>query len=226
MEILSINVSLGREITYLGKKLKTGIFKEPVSGRVMLRSLNLDGDAQSDLVNHGGIFKAAYVYSIENYGFWQRELQRDGFQFGQFGENFTVRGMPEDEIHIGDVFRVGTAKVVVTQPRVPCYKLGVKMGLDGFDKRFLASGRVGFMLRVLEEGEVGAGDRFERVAIAPEIITVKEINHLLYFDRGNLDDARRALRIPALSPGWRGSFEKRLAASSNIEDPVGCGGAA
>lgn len=211
MKILSINVSMGREISYMGKRLRTGIFKEPVKGRIMLRRLNLDGDAQSDLVNHGGVYKAVYVYPFENYDFWQRELHRDGFTFGQFGENFTVRGALEEDVYIGDVFRVGGAKVEVTQPRVPCYKLGIKMGLAEFPKRFLASGRVGFMFRVLEEGEVEEGDLLERIAIGPEKITVRAINHLLYFDPNNLDDARRALRIPALSPGWRGSFEKRLA---------------
>lgn len=210
MEILSINVSMGSKIAYQGKKLTTGIFKEPVNSRLMLRRLNLDGDAQSDLINHGGIYKAVYVYSIENYEFWQHKLHRNSFAFGQFGENFTVRGMLEDEVHIGDVFRVGSAKVEVTQPRVPCYKLGIKMGLDEFPKMFLASGRVGFMFRVLEEGEVGAGDSLERVAVGPEKITVRAINHLLYFDPENLENARKALRIPALSPGWRGSSEKRL----------------
>lgn len=230
MKILSINVSMGREISYMGKSLKTGIFKEPVRGRLMLRQLNLDGDAQSDLVNHGGIYKAVYVYSVENYEFWQHELHRDGFTFGRFGENFTVRGMLEDEVHIGDVFRVGSAKVEITQPRVPCYKLGIKMGLAEFPKMFLASGRVGFMLRVLEEGEVGEGDSLERIAVGPEKMTVRAINHLLYFDPENFRDARKALRIPALSPGWRGSFEKRLAqaapkAEGRREEGANCCGA-
>jgi len=216
MQILSVNVSMGREITYMGKTLSTGIFKEPVKGRMKLCRLNLDGDAQSDLVNHGGIYKAVHVYSVENYDFWQHELQRDSFAAGQFGENFTVRRMLEDEVHIGDIFRVGGAKVEVTQPRVPCYKLGIKMGLAEFPKMFLASGRVGFMLRVLEEGEVDTGDTLERVAIGPEQITVRAISHLLYFDPENLEDARRVLRIPALSPGWRGSFEKRLAKAASM----------
>lgn len=218
MKILSINVSMGREISYMGKVVRTGIFKEPVKGRVRLRQLNLDGDAQSDLVNHGGIYKAVYVYPFENYEFWQHELQRDGFSFGQFGENFTVRGMLEEDVHIGDVFRVGGARVEVTQPRVPCYKLGIKMGLAAFPKMLLASGRVGFMFRVLEEGEVGEGDSLERIAFGPEKITVRAINHLLYFDPENLEDARRALRIPALSPGWRGSFEKRLAQGASHDE--------
>jgi len=224
MKILSVNVSMGREISYMGKKLKTGIFKEPVQRRVMLRRLNLDGDAQSDLTNHGGVYKAVYVYSFENYEFWQNQLHRDRFSFGQFGENFTVREMLEDEVHIGDVFRVGGAKVEVTQPRVPCYKLGFKMGLAEFPKMFLASGRVGFLLRVLEEGEVGEGDSFERITAGPGKMTVRAISHLLYFDPENLEDARRALLIPALSPGWRGSFEKRLEqAAAKAESSRGTG---
>ena len=211
MKLLSVNVSLPKEVLYKGKTVTTGIFKEPVNGRVMLRALNLDGDGQADLIGHGGIHKAAYAYSIENYDYWKRALGRTDFTFGQFGENFTVEGMLEDEIHVGDVFRVGSALVEVTQPRVPCYKLGIKMGLSGFEKKFLASCQVGFYLRVLEEGEVGAGDVFERVGIDPERMTVRETCHLLYFDTKNLDGARKALRIRALSPGWQQAFEERLA---------------
>jgi MOSC domain-containing protein YiiM len=211
MKLLSVNVGLPTEIPYRDKTITTGIFKEPVRGRIMLRTLNLDGDGQADLVGHGGIYKAAYAYSVENYDYWKRELDRSDFAFGQFGENFTVEGMLEDEIRVGDVFRVGGALVEVTQPRVPCYKLGIKMGLPQFVKMFLASCRVGFYLRVLEEGEVGAGDVFDRVRSDPEGTTVREICHLLYFDPENLRGARKALRIPALSPGWRQSFEERLA---------------
>jgi MOSC domain-containing protein YiiM len=210
MKLLSVNVSLPREVQHGRKTVTTGIFKEPVNGRVMLRTLNLDGDGQADLIGHGGIYKAAYVYSIENYDYWKRELGRTDFTFGQFGENFTVEGMLEDEIHVGDVFRVGSALVAVTQPRVPCYKLGIKMGLPRFVKMFLASCQVGFYLRVLEEGEVGAGDVFDRVRTDAERMTVREICHLLYFDPENLGGARKALRIQALSPGWRQSFEERL----------------
>ena len=206
MKLLSVNVSLPAEVLYRGKKITTGIFKEPVNGRVMLRSMNLDGDGQADLTSHGGIHKAAYVYSIENYDFWKKELGRIDFAFGQFGENLTVEGMPEDEIHVGDVFRVGGALVEVTQPRVPCYKLGIRMGLPQFVKMFLASCRVGFYLRVLEEGEVGAGDVFDRVRADPERMTVREICRLLYFDPENLRGAKKALRIRSLSPGWRRSF--------------------
>ncbi len=195
----------------MGKVVRTGIFKEPVPGRVRLRKLNLDGDAQSDLIAHGGIYKAVYVYSIENYEFWKPKLNRGDFSFGQFGENFTVDNMLEDRIHIGDVFRVGDAEVEVTQPRVPCYKLGIKMQLPDFPKMFLSSNRVGFYLRVVQEGEVGAGEAFDLIKEGPERMTVQEVTHLLYFDPDNLEGARRALRIPALSPGWRGSFEERVA---------------
>lgn len=211
MKLLSVNVSPPMEVVREGKTVTTGIFKVPVDGRVMLVKLNLDGDGQADLVGHGGVHKAAYAYSVENYDYWKRELGRADFTFGQFGENFTVEGMLEDEIHVGDVFRVGGALVEVTQPRVPCYKLGIKMGLRGFEKTFLASGRVGFYLRVLEEGKVGAGDVLDRVRTDPERMTVREICRLLYFDPENLVGAKKALRIRALSPGWRQSFEERLA---------------
>jgi len=211
MKLLSVNVSLPREVPHGNKTVATGIFKEPVKGRVMLLALNLDGDGQADLENHGGIYRAVYVYSIENYDYWRRKLGRTDFTFGQFGENFTVQGMLEDNTHIGDVFRVGGALVEVTQPRPPCYKLGLKMGLPQFPKRFLASGRVGFYLRVLEEGEVGTGDVLDRVKMDPERVTVREVNDLLYFDPGNLEGAKKACRIQALSPGWRRSFEERLA---------------
>jgi MOSC domain-containing protein YiiM len=211
MKLLSINVSPPTEVVHGGEMVTTGIFKRPVEGRVMLGTLNLDGDGQADLVGHGGTYKAAYAYPVENYEYWERELGRTDFAFGQFGENFTVEGMPEGEIHIGDVFRVGGALIEVTQPRVPCYKLGLKMGLRGFEKMFLASCRVGFYLRVLEEGEVGAGDVLVRVRTDPERMTVREMCHLLYFDPENLEGAKKALRIRALSPGWRQSFEDRLA---------------
>ena len=217
MKLLSVNVSRPREVEHGSETVTTGIFKEPVDGRVMLGTLNLDGDGQADLVGHGGIYKAAYAYSVENYKYWKRELGREDLSFGQFGENFTVEGMPEDEVHIGDVFRVGGALVEVTQPRVPCYKLGIKMGVRGFEQKFLASCRVGFYLRVLEEGEVGAGDVLDLVTTNPEQITVREMCHLLYFDPENLEGARKALRISALSPGWRQSFEARLAKTG---DPI------
>lgn len=210
MKLLSVNVSLPKEVPYRDKTTSTGIFKVPVSGRVMLRTLNLDGDGQADLKNHGGIYKAVYAYSIEHYDYWKRELGRNDFTFGQFGENFTVEEMLDDHIHIGDQFRVGTALLEVTQPRVPCFKLGIKMDSAQFAKLFLNSGRLGFYLRVLQEGEVGAGDNIERTTIGPERMTVREVCRLLYFDPQNLEGAKKALRVRALSPGWRGPFEERL----------------
>lgn len=218
MRLLSVNVSLPIEVPHGHETVSTGIFKESVTRRVMLRRLNLDGDGQADLENHGGIYQAAYVYSIEHYDYWRRELGRDDFAFGHFGENFTVEGMMEDYIHIGDVFRVGGALVEVTQPRTPCFKLGIKMGIARFPKLFLASGRVGFYLRVLEEGEVGAGDSFERIKSDPERMTVRETSHLLFFEPENLEGARRALRVRALSPGWRDSFKERLAKGNLINE--------
>ena len=214
MKLLSVNVSQPKSISYRGRSVRTGIYKVPVKGRVMLRRLNLDGDAQGDLTVHGGPDKAIYVYPFEHYDFWARELGRDDFEFGQFGENFTVEGMPEEQVHIGDVFRVGGALVEVTQPRVPCYKLGIKMGSARFVKRFLASGRVGFYLRVLEEGEVCAGNTIECLQLGAEQMTIREIIRLAYFDRENAEGARKAIRIAALSPGWREMFEERLALES------------
>ena len=218
MQLLSVNVSLPREVAHGSETVSSGIFKEPVADRVMLRRSNLEGDGQADLENHGGIYRAAYAYSIENYDHWRRELSRADLTFGQFGENFTVEGMVEDDIHIGDVFRVGDALVEVTQPRPPCFKLGIKMGMAGFPKMFLASGRVGFYLRVLEEGGVGAGDAFERVESDPGRMTVREMSHLLFFEPKNLEGAKRALRVRALSPGWRDSFEERLAKAGGVDE--------
>jgi MOSC domain-containing protein YiiM len=218
MKLLSVNVSLPKEVPHGREAVSTGIFKEPVEGRIVLRTTNLDGDGQADLENHGGVDRAAYAYSIENYDHWRRVLGRDKFAFGQFGENFTVEGMLEDDIHIGDVLRVGDALVEVSQPRPPCFKLGIKMGMAGFPKRFLASGRVGFYLRVLEEGEVGAGDVFERVESDPERMSVREMSHLLFFEPKNLEGAKRALHVRALSPGWRDSFEERLAEDGGVDE--------
>jgi MOSC domain-containing protein YiiM len=215
MKLLSVNVGQPREVSYIDrrgreKSTSTGIFKEPAAGRVMLRTLNLDGDGQADLNGHGGIYKAAYAYSVENYRYWADELGRTDFAAaGQFGENFTVEGMTEDRICIGDVFRVGDSVVEVTQPRVPCFKLGIRMGIEGFQKQFAESCRVGFYLRVLEEGMVGPDDEFERIRQGSVRMTVRELMHLLYFDPENVEDAKKALDIEALSPGWRQSFVDR-----------------
>ena len=211
MRLKSVNVSMAKEIAHEGKTVTTGIFKKPVEGRIMLRRLNLEGDGQADLWGHGGAFRAVYAYTFENYAYWARELGRDDFAIGQFGENFTVEGMLDDEICVGDVFRIGGALVEVSQPRIPCYKLAIKMGIEKFQNRFLASGRVGFYLRVLEEGEVAAGDVIELARRDPRHMTVMDVSNLLYFDKENLEATRKALDIPALAHGWKGSFAERLA---------------
>ncbi len=205
-KLLSVNVSLPKEVPYRGETLLTGIYKEPVEGRVMLRTLNLDGDGQADLQAHGGIHKAVYVYPYEHYAPWAHELGRDDFVFGQFGENFTTEGLLEDAVFIGDVYRIGEALVEVTQPRAPCFKLAHKMKLPTFVKTFTRSERAGFYVRVLEEGEVGAGDLIERVHTDAAQMSVKAVFHLLFFDRDNIEQAERAANIPALAPGWRDSF--------------------
>lgn len=213
MKLLSVNLSLPKTIDYGGKRVTTGIYKEPAAGRVMVGRLGLQGDGQADLTVHGGIDKAVYVYDLDSYHYWQRELGRDDLASGHFGENLTVSGMADDRVHIGDVFRVGEALLEVTQPRVPCYKLELKMEMPGFSRQFLASGRLGFYFRVLEEGTVGAGDLIERVKTDPEQVSVRQIARLLYFDYENFEEIRRVLRIPALAAGWRDAFEELLAKS-------------
>lgn len=210
MQLMSVNVSGPKDVNNAGKIVRTGIFKEPVEGRVTLRRLNLDGDGQADLWGHGGAFRAVYAYSKEAYDHWSRELGRD-FAPGSFGENFTVEGMPDDKVHVGDIYRIGNALVEVSQPRIPCFKLALKLGIPDFQKRFLEGRRVGFYLRVLEEGEFCAGQPIELVSRDPGGLTVAQVNALLFFDRDDLDGTRKALSIPALSHGWKESFEERLA---------------
>jgi MOSC domain-containing protein YiiM len=175
MKLISVNVSLPKEIIYRGRKITTGIFKEPVQGRVMLRTLNLDGDGQADLRVHGGPDQAAYVYPVEHYDDWKELLGRDDLDYGQFGENFTTAGLLENDVRLGDVFRFGGAIVQVTTPRMPCGKLDMKMDDPNFKKKFRASGRSGFYLRVLQEGEVSAGDEIELIESDPKQMTVEEM---------------------------------------------------
>ncbi len=209
-KLLSVNVSLPKEIEYKGKVVTTGIFKEPVQGTVKVRTLNIDGDGQADLIGHGGEMRAVYVYSHANYRNWEKELGRNDFTMGQFGENFTVEGMLDNEIHIGDQFRIGTTLFEVSQPRVPCYKLAIKMKEESFYSRILKSGRLGFYFRVLEEGEVCAGDEIHTVKVDLQGLTISEVNDLMYFDKENYNGFREALKIRPLSPGWRLTFEDRL----------------
>jgi len=211
VKLLSIQISKPKTVPYRDDEMTTGIFKEPIEGRVMLHQLNLDGDGQADLQAHGGIYKAVYVYPHENYGYWADELDRDDLRYGQFGENFTVEGMLETDVNVGDIYRVGDALVQVTQPRVPCYKLAHKMGIPTFVKTFMQANKPGFYLRVLEEGEVGAGDEITLETPDPIGMSVAEMNYLLYFDKKNVENASRALDIEGMSPGWRGSFEAIVA---------------
>lgn len=208
MEVISVNVSLPRAVTIDGKDVETGIFKQPVNGPVMLRSLDFDGDAQADLRVHGGPDRAAYAYPFEHYAYWARELGLPEWMPGQFGENLTIAGVSEDDVRIGDEFAIGDAVVIVSQPRTPCFKLAHKMGLPEFPKQFLASGRIGFYLRVVREGVIKAGDLVVRVKSDPEAFSVRGLSHLRYFDRENVEGFRKAAAMPALSEGWRQAFRE------------------
>lgn len=211
MKLLSVNVGLPREIEWKGKMVRTSIFKEPVSGRVRVTNLNLEGDQQSDLTVHGGIHKAVYVYPSEHYAFWRKELPGTDLPWGMFGENFTTEGSLDDQtVFIGDRFRVGSAEFVVTQPRMPCFKLGIRFGRPDIIKRFLHSGRAGFYLAVVQEGEVGAGDSIELVTRDQRGITVAEIVNLYTSDAANQDLLRRVSELSALPESWRDYFRKRL----------------
>lgn len=210
MRLMSVNVSLPRTVRHQGRSIPTGIFKKPVPGRTLLRQLNLDGDGQADLRVHGGPDKAVCVYPLKHYDFWRRELKRHVLDPGYFGENFTVDGLLEENVHIGDIFRVGQALVQVTQPRVPCFKLAMKLELPGFPRQFLESRRSGFYLRVLEEGEVGPGDAILRVKIDPGRVSVRQVFELAFFDLENVKALRQALRVAALAASWREDFQSEL----------------
>jgi len=210
MKIISLNVGLPRLVLRDGEPVSTGIFKEAIDGRVMMRTLNLDGDRQADLSVHGGPGKAVYVYPAEHYDFWKRELPEMDLPWGMFGENFTTTGLLETEINIGDKFRIGTAEVIVTQPRMPCYKLGLKFGRADIIKRFLQSERTGFYLAVLKEGEVGAGDEFEPLARDAHDVRVSDITRLYTREKHNERLLRRAIAVEALTEGWREYFQHQL----------------
>jgi MOSC domain-containing protein YiiM len=213
MKLISVNIGVPREVTWHGMTVTTGIFKQPVEGRVGLRKLNLDGDRQADLTVHGGNDKAVYCYPNEHYHYWSHELPGRELPAGIFGENFTTEGLPEDSVHLGDRFSVGSAEVVVTQPRLPCYKLGVRFQADDMVKRFLASGRMGFYLAVTHEGEVGAGDEIKVLTRDPNSVRVSEITRLYIAKRYDTDDVnsvRRALQVAALPESWKQYFRERL----------------
>ena len=208
--LLSVNVGLPRDIEWSGRTVHTGIWKNPVRGRCRVGRLNLDGDGQGDLGGHGGEQRAAFVYQIESYRYWQEQLKRTDFVHGQFGENFTIEGLPDDAVCIGDSYQIGGALFEVTQPRVTCYRVGIRMNEPRMPALLTSSGRPGFYFRVLQEGEVGAGDEIAKVGEAEERMTVAEISALLYSPNHARDRLERALRIEALSPGWRSSFEVLL----------------
>jgi MOSC domain-containing protein YiiM len=200
VKIVSLNVGLPRDVLWQGRNVTTGIHKEPVAGRVALRKLNLDGDRQADLTVHGGDYKAVYCYPVEHYEYWKKELPGRELPMGMFGENFTVHGLLEEEVHLGDRFAVGSAEVVVTQPRLPCYKLGVRFGSDDMVKKFLASGRGGFYLAVTREGEVGAGDAITAISRDANAVPVSEITRLYVAKRYGTDEValvRRAMQVEA-----------------------------
>lgn len=210
MKIISVNVGLPRLVLRNGEPVSTGIFKEPVAGRVMMRTLNLDGDRQADLSVHGGPEKAVYGYPSEHYDFWKRELPDMDLPWGMFGENFTAIGLLETEINIGDTFRVGTAEVMVTQPRMPCYKLGIRFGRTDIIKRFLVSERTGFYFSVLKEGEVAAGDEFQLLEKNISAVRVVDITRLYSSDKENVELMTRAISTEALPNNWRNYFLKRI----------------
>jgi MOSC domain-containing protein YiiM len=210
MRLLSINVGLPRDVDWGGKTVRTSIFKSPVSGGVRVTRLNLEGDQQSDLSVHGGIEKAVYVYPSEHYAFWREQLPGVDLPWGAFGENFTTEGLLEGSLRIGDRLRVGSAEFVVTQPRMPCFKLGIRFARPDMVKRFLRSGRSGFYLAVLREGEAAAGDSVEFLAQDEYGVTVAEVVALYTADASNQDLLRRVSELPALPEGWREYFRKRL----------------
>jgi MOSC domain-containing protein YiiM len=231
MKLVSVNTGLPREVSWHGRIVTTAIFKEPVGGRVALRKLNLDGDRQADLTVHGGEHKAVYCYPLAHYDYWKRELPGRELPMGMFGENFTIEGsaegsadagkdrLLEDSVHLGDRFSIGTAEVVVTQPRLPCYKLGIRFGSDDMVKRFLASGRTGFYVAVVREGEVGAGDEIEVISGEANAVAVSEITHLYVVKRygeAEIRAARRALRVEELPESWKEYFRERLRHAGSI----------
>ena len=209
-KLVSLNVGLPRDVAWRGKTVRTGIWKNPVQSRLMVRRLNIDGDGQGDLGGHGGPNRPVFVYQLDSYRYWERELSRSDFSYGQFGENFTIEGLPDDEVCIGDRFRIGGALFEISQPRVTCYRVGIRMDEPRMAALLVAQHRPGFYFRVLEEGEVGAGDEIIKVADGAERMSVAEIDGALYLRGHTRDQLERAWRIPPLSAGWKESFQALL----------------
>lgn len=213
MKLVSVNIGLPREVAWHGRSVSTAIYKQPVAGRLALRKLNLDGDRQADLTVHGGEHKAVYCYPVEHYAYWKIELPGQDLPPGAFGENFTAEGLLENSVHLGDKFSVGSAAVVVTQPRLPCYKLGVRFQSDDMVKRFLSSARTGFYFAVTREEDVGAGDEIKLLTRDPNGVPVSEITRLYVAKRFGDDDAasvRRALQVADFPESWKEYFRERL----------------
>ena len=210
MKLVSVNVGLPREVEWKGRTVSTGIFKEPLNGRIIARRENLDGDRQADLTVHGGPYKAIYAYPVEHYDFWRSELPEVEFHWGKFGENFSVSGFNEETLNIGDLFSIGSAKVMVTQPRLPCYKLALKFNRDDMLKRFVDSRKTGFYFSVTQEGEVGAGDEIIQLARDENNVTVADIVRLYLKKGGDGSLLERASKLEALPESWRGYFRERL----------------
>ncbi len=236
MKLVSVNTGMPREVSWHGRMVTTAIFKEPARGQVALRKLNLDGDRQADLTVHGGEHKAVYCYPLAHYGYWKKELPGRELPMGMFGENFTIddggpgllggQALPggqglEESVHLGDRFSIGTAEVAVTQPRLPCYKLGVRFGSDDMVKRFLASGRTGFYVAVLREGEVGAGDEMKMIEREPNAVAVSEITRLYVakrFGEAEIRAVRRVLQVKELPDSWKEYFRERLRQAGASEE--------
>ena len=210
MKLVSVNVGFPREVIWKDKTVTTGIFKEPVERRVKVRFLNLDGDRQADLTVHGGADKAIYLYPVEHYEYWRGELPEMELPWGMFGENLTTVGLLEDRVNIGDRFRIGTAEVMVTQPRMPCYKLGIKFGRANMVKQFLDSRLTGFYFSVLQEGEVGVGDAMELISRDENNVTVADITRLYVRQSDDLQMLHRAVQVKALPDGWRDYFQQQI----------------
>jgi MOSC domain-containing protein YiiM len=210
MKLISVNVALPQTVTWKGRIVTTGIFKTPVDGRVQVRSLNLNGDRQADLAVHGGPNKAIYAYPSEHYAYWRGEFPSMELPWGMFGENFTLEGLLEEAVHIGDRFRIGSGVMMVTQPRIPCYKLAAKFGREDIIQRFLESGRSGFYLKVVREGDVGAGDRIEPMSRDSAAVTVTEVARLYNGQSDDRDLFQRAVQLEALPERWRDRFQERL----------------
>ena len=219
--LLSVNVGLPQDVAWHGRTVRTAVWKRPVDGPRMARRLNIDGDGQGDLAGHGGEYRAVFVYQIESYRYWQQQLGRDDFTYGQFGENFTVAGLADDQACIGDRYRIGDAEFEVTQPRVTCYRVGIRMDDPRVPALLVSHHRPGFYFRVLREGAVQAGDDIVKIASGPESMTVAETDALLYLPGHPRERVQQALRIPALPAGWRNSFREMLGQAGV---PGGAGG--